>query len=154
MFTKLMITYVDIHDCLRKHFAGAQQALNMICVGVVRELSVLQGRRQRGGQWCPAPHLKSVPPFHVWPPDCCIHPTPHLKNLAPPFWFLAPPAAKSWRRACCAYADCVCKAARARAKKVHPLHVCIQPLVFAVRGHFFTFNISVIFVTPNWHTNN
>jgi len=22
-----------------------------------------QGRRQRGGQWCPAPHLKSVPPI-------------------------------------------------------------------------------------------
>jgi len=22
-----------------------------------------QGHRQRGGQWCPAPHLKSVPPI-------------------------------------------------------------------------------------------
>jgi len=25
------------------------------------------GRRQRGGQWCPAPHLICAPPFHVWP---------------------------------------------------------------------------------------
>jgi len=52
----------------------------------------IQGHRQRGGQWCPAPHLKSVlPPFHVWPPGCCIHPIQYLKNVPPPFWFLAPP---------------------------------------------------------------
>ena len=23
----------------------------------------------RGGQWCPGPHLNSVPPFHVWQPE-------------------------------------------------------------------------------------
>jgi len=30
-----------------------------------------------------------APPFHVWPPGCCIHPIMYLKNV-PPFWFLAP----------------------------------------------------------------
>jgi len=46
------------------------------------------------------------PPFHVWPTGYCIHSTLYFKNVAPllffgpSFWFLAPPAAKSWRRAC------------------------------------------------------
>jgi len=29
------------------------------------------------------PHLKSVPPFHVWPPGCYIHPILYFKNVAP-----------------------------------------------------------------------
>jgi len=33
-----------------------------------------QGRRQRGASGARPPHLKSVPPFHVWPPGCCIYP--------------------------------------------------------------------------------
>jgi len=51
------------------------------------------------------PHLKSVPPFHVWPFGCYINPILYLKNMAPPsgFWTLllvfGPPTAKSWRRA-------------------------------------------------------
>ena len=58
-----------------------------------------QGRRRRGGQWCP------VPPFHVWPPGCYIYPILCFKNVAlrSVFWLLLvlwPPAAKSWRRAC------------------------------------------------------
>ena len=58
-----------------------------------------QDRRQREGQWCPAP------PFHVWPTGCCIYPILYFKSVAPllvfgpSFWFLAPPAAKFWRRA-------------------------------------------------------
>ena len=40
-----------------------------------------------GGQWCPTP-------------GCCIHPILYFLNVSHPFWFLAPPAAKSWRRAC------------------------------------------------------
>jgi len=65
-----------------------------------------QVRRQRGGQWCPAPPFEiGAPPFHVWPTGCCIHPILYIKNVAPllvyglSFWFLVPPAAKSWRRA-------------------------------------------------------
>jgi len=28
-----------------------------------------QGRRQRGGQWCPVPPFEiGASPFHVWPP--------------------------------------------------------------------------------------
>jgi len=27
-----------------------------------------QGRRQRGGQWCPAPQMKSVPPHFTFGP--------------------------------------------------------------------------------------
>jgi len=34
----------------------------------------LQGRRQRGRQWCPAlPFEICAPSFHVWPHGCCIH---------------------------------------------------------------------------------
>ena len=46
------------------------------------------------------------PPFHVCPSGCYIHPIAYLKNVTPilgfcpSFWFLTPPAAKSWRRAC------------------------------------------------------
>ena len=43
-----------------------------------------QGRRQRGVQWCP------VPPFHVWPPGCCIHPMQYFSNV-PPLLFFGPP---------------------------------------------------------------
>jgi len=32
------------------------------------------GPSPTGGQWCPAPHLKYITPFNVWPPVCCIHP--------------------------------------------------------------------------------
>jgi len=55
-----------------------------------------QGRRQRGGQWCPAPPFEiGSPPFHVWPTGCCIRPILYFKNLSPllalgsSFWFLA-----------------------------------------------------------------
>ena len=65
-----------------------------------------QGRRQRGGQWCP------VPPFEIGAPHFTFDPRLlHTSNtvfykFGPPsgFWplFLVfdPPAAKSWRRAC------------------------------------------------------
>jgi len=43
-----------------------------------------------GVQWCPDPHLKSGPPFHVWSPGCCIYPILYLKNIAPLMVFGAP----------------------------------------------------------------
>ena len=46
----------------------------------------IPGRRQRGGQWCPAPPFEiGATPFHIWPTGCCIHP------MWPPFLVLAPP---------------------------------------------------------------
>jgi len=39
------------------------------------------------------------PPFSRLAPGCYIHPILYFKNVPPSFWFLAPPAAKSWRRA-------------------------------------------------------
>jgi len=37
-----------------------------------------------GGSGARPPHLKSVsPPFHVWPPGCCIHPIQYFQNVAP-----------------------------------------------------------------------
>jgi len=43
-----------------------------------------------GGQWCPAPpFVIGAPPFHVWPPGCCIHPILYFKNV-PPFLFFCP----------------------------------------------------------------
>ena len=39
------------------------------------EMVSQQGRRQRGGQWCPPPNLKSVPPHFIFGPlVVCIHP--------------------------------------------------------------------------------
>jgi len=50
------------------------------------------------GQWSPVlPFEICALPFHVWPPGCCIHPIQFFE-MWPPFWFLAPPAAKSWRQ--------------------------------------------------------
>jgi len=49
-----------------------------------------------------------APPFHGWPPDCCIHPAQYFKNVAPLSGFRPPPAAKSWRRACMAHNRCFC----------------------------------------------
>ena len=59
----------------------------------------VQGRRQRGDQWCPAPHLKSVPPHFAFGPPVVTYIQYCILKRGPPFWFLAPPAAKSWRRA-------------------------------------------------------
>ena len=81
----------------------------------------MQGRHQRGASG-PPPHLRSVPPISVWPPGCYIHPIMYFKNVAPLlvfgpyFWFLAPPAAKSWRRAC----KCVWQST---SKRSEPLHI-------------------------------
>ena len=53
-----------------------------------------------------APPFEIGAPISRLAPGCCIHPILYLKNvppllvLGPSFWFLAPPAAKSWRRAC------------------------------------------------------
>ena len=70
----------------------------------------LQGRRQRG----PGPPFGiGAPPFYVWPTGCCIHPILYFKNVppllffGPSCWFLAPPAAKFWRRACLSVAEMI-----------------------------------------------
>jgi len=53
----------------------------------------------------PPPFEICAPPFHVWPPGCCIHPIQYFQNVASPsgFWPLllifGLPAAKSWQRA-------------------------------------------------------
>jgi len=57
-----------------------------------------QGRRQRETSARP-PFQICAPPFHVWPPGCCMHPIFCLRNVDP-LWVLAPFAAKSCRRAC------------------------------------------------------
>ena len=68
------------------------EALNRSCLS--------PGPSPAGGQWCPAPPFEiGALPFHIWIPGCYIHPILYFK-MWHPFWFLAPPAAKSWRRAC------------------------------------------------------
>ena len=66
-----------------------------------------QGRRQRGGSGArPPPIWNLCPPISRLDPGCSIHPIQYFKNEAPllvfgpSFWFLASPAATSWRRAC------------------------------------------------------
>jgi len=49
----------------------------------------LQGRRQRGGQWCPAPHLKYVPPISRLIP-WLLHTSNTVFKKRGPSWFLAP----------------------------------------------------------------
>ena len=52
--------------------------------------SCAQGRRQRGASGARPPHLKSVPPFHIWPPGCYMNPIMYFKNVAPPSGFWPP----------------------------------------------------------------
>jgi len=82
--------FKEINDCLfdnTKHFTTWY-------------LVFTQGRRQRGGQWCPAsPFEIGASPFHVCPPvaayiQYCVW------NMWPPLLGFGPTAAKSWRRAC------------------------------------------------------
>jgi len=52
------------------YFQTPERFLRSVCT-----LTVMQGRRQRGIQWCPAPPFEiGAPPFHVWPTSCYIHP--------------------------------------------------------------------------------
>ena len=52
----------------------------------------VQGRRQRGDQWCPAPHLKSVPPHFAFGPPVVTYIQYCILKRGPPFWFLTPPS--------------------------------------------------------------
>jgi len=64
----------------------------------LRGLTALdQGRRQREGQWCQPPHLKSVPPHFTFGPPvaayiqhCILKIWPPLLVFGPSFWFLPP----------------------------------------------------------------
>jgi len=49
-----------------------------------------QGRRQLGGQWCPAPHFKSVPPHFTFGSPVAAYIQYCILKMRPPFWFLAP----------------------------------------------------------------
>jgi len=67
----------------------------------------MQGRGQRGGSGALPPHLKSVPPHFTFSllvatyiQYCILKMWLPLLVFGPSFWLLAPPAAKSWRRAC------------------------------------------------------
>jgi len=64
------------------------------------------GPSPEGGQWCPAPHLKSVPPISRFAPRLLHTSNTVFENMCPPsgVWPLhlifGLPAAKSWRWAC------------------------------------------------------
>ena len=69
------------------------------CPSIEMLKGYMAGTSPAGGAMVPGPPFEiGAPPFHVWPPGCCIHPILYFKNVAPSsgFW---PPAAKSWRRA-------------------------------------------------------
>jgi len=52
--------------------------------------TIKTGHRQRGASGTLPAHLKSVHPFHVWPPGCCIHPILYLKKVPTPSGFWPP----------------------------------------------------------------
>ena len=58
-----------------------------------------QGCRQRGGQWCPAPRVKSVPPHVTFGPPVAAYIQYCILKMWPTLLVFGPPAAKSWRRA-------------------------------------------------------
>jgi len=72
------------------------------------DITWLQGCRQRRGvQWCPdtafeigTPHFTFGPPVATYIQYCILKMCTPLLFFGPSFWFLGPPAAKSWRRAC------------------------------------------------------
>ena len=62
----------------------------------------VSGSSPAGGHWRPDPHLKSVPPHFTFGPPVPTYIQYCILKMWPPFWFLAPPAAKFWWRACSA----------------------------------------------------
>jgi len=63
----------------------------------------VSGMSPAGGQWCSAPHLKSVPPHSRLAPWLLPTSNTVFLKCGRPFWFLAPPGAISWRRAWAVY---------------------------------------------------
>ena len=57
------------------------------------------GPSPAGGQWCPAPPFEIGAPHFTFGPPVTAHINYCMLKMWPPFWFLPPPAAKSWRRA-------------------------------------------------------
>ena len=91
---------VLVRDCRKTEKGSHTKAANVIQIGI------WSGPSPAGGPVVPGPPFEiCAPPFHVWPPGCCIHLIQYFKNVVPPshFWPLllvfGPPAAKSWRRA-------------------------------------------------------
>jgi len=50
----------------------------------------LQGRRQRGGQWCTAPPFEIGDPHFTFGPPVATYIQCYILKMWPPFWFLAP----------------------------------------------------------------
>jgi len=50
---------------------GSHVSVQKLKSCVSYEDTPIQG--QRGGQWCPAPHLKSVPPYFLFEPLVAIY---------------------------------------------------------------------------------
>ena len=82
----VVCAFVELHSC-----CPDQCSQFSLVIGMRLEIRAVDSG---GGKWCPAPPFEiGAPPFHVWPPGCYIYPILYFKNVAPP-------AAKSWRRAC------------------------------------------------------
>ena len=62
------------------------------------------GPSPAGGSGARSPHLKSMLPHFTFGPPVATYIQYCILKMCPPFWFLAPPAAKSCRRDCCANA--------------------------------------------------
>ena len=65
----------------------------------VDDLCSHQGRHQRGASGARHLHLKSVPPHFTFGPWLLHTSNTVFFKCGSPVWFLAPPIAKSWRRA-------------------------------------------------------
>ena len=68
------------------------------CAGRVNPRGLRAGPSPAGGQWCPAPHLKSVPPHFTFGSPVATYIQYCILKMFPPLLVVAP-AAKSWRRA-------------------------------------------------------
>jgi len=59
------------------------------------------GPSPAGGQWCPTPPFKICAPHFTFGPLVATYIQCSIFKMCSPFWFVAPPAAISWRRAYC-----------------------------------------------------
>jgi len=50
------------------------------------------GSSPTGGQWCPAPHLKSLPPYFTFGPPVAAYIQYYILKMRPHFCFFAPPS--------------------------------------------------------------
>jgi len=74
--------------------------INNICAVLAFQYSMVSGSSPAGGPVVPGPPFEIGDPHFTFGLTVAEYIQYCILKMWPPFWYLAPPAAKSWRRAC------------------------------------------------------